>query len=325
MTATAMYRTIERITLKHDQATMILPAILEAWAEGRKNTGLLRNLAQKFKPDTEDIVLPKTIYILPQVEVVEGFAICSVTLTYCSTLLIGMEEAIVELEKFLRSLFKTLFPTKPPKYSWWSSEFSWNRFCRLSIQVSARKQRDKWECASREDVSALLLGVDRDSTSTGCRGLGELLGYGRVSEKVYDADSLRWQCIQCLKSSESGATYTSLRKAPSDEHSLDVIGVNVDNDSPAFHSDSKLSVDLSVDGDSPAFQSDSESSADLSVNGDGDSNQEDLIPEEGSTFDCEGIVDQMSGIDREKGLPSAQEEIFLMLSQVIVVRCIMES
>jgi hypothetical protein len=150
-----------------------------------------------------------------------------------------------------------------------------------------------------QDVSALLLGVVRDSTSTGCRGLGELLGYGRVSEKVYDADSLRWQCIQCLKSSESGAIYTSLRKAPSDEHSLDAIDVNVDNDSPAFQSDSKLSVDLSVDGDSPAFQSDSKSSADLSVDGDGDSNEEDLIPEEGSTFDCEGIVDQMSGINMD--------------------------
>ena len=137
-------------------------------------------------------------------------------------------------------------------------------------------------------------------------------------KRFIDADSLRWQCIQCLKSSESGAIYTSLRKAPSDEHSLDAIDVNVDNDSPAFQSDSKLSVDLSVDGnspafqsdselsvdlnvdgDSPAFQSDSESSADLSVDGDGDSNEEDLIPEEGSIFDCEGIVDQMSGINMD--------------------------
>ena len=127
---------------------MIPPFMLEAWEEDKTNTSILRYLAQTFNSNTDDIALLKIVYVLPQVKVVEGLAICSITPTYCSTLLIGTAEAIEELENFLQSLFKSLFRTKQP--------FSWNRFCQLSIHVGARKQKGGWECAKREACCPIL-------------------------------------------------------------------------------------------------------------------------------------------------------------------------
>jgi hypothetical protein len=107
--------------------------MLRAWEEHKTNTAILRYLAQTLISNTNNIALLKTVYVLPQVKVVEGLAICSITPTYCSTLLIGTAEAIEELENFLQSLFKPLFRAKQP--------FSWNRFCQLPIHVGARKQK----------------------------------------------------------------------------------------------------------------------------------------------------------------------------------------
>jgi hypothetical protein len=102
MTTKAIYRAIEFKTLKHSQAVVIPPFMLEAWEEDKTNTGILRYLAQTFNSNTDDIALLKTVYVLPQVKVVEGLAICSTTPTYCSTLLAGTAEAIEELENFLQ-------------------------------------------------------------------------------------------------------------------------------------------------------------------------------------------------------------------------------
>jgi hypothetical protein len=231
MTTTAIYRAIEFMTLKHSQATVIPPLMLQAWEEHKTNTAILRYLAQTFISNTHNIALLKTVYVLPQVKVVEGLAICSITPTYCSTLLTGTAEAIEELENFLRSLLKSLFRTK--------QLFSWNRYCKLPIHVNAPKQKVGWEYTKNDDVGAILFGMVQDSIATGCKSLEELIVYGRASKEIYDPDSLRLQCVQCLTSSES-AMVPGLHEARAqiDNHDVDAEDANFDNDFSTFESDS---------------------------------------------------------------------------------------
>jgi hypothetical protein len=49
--------------------------MLKAWEEHKTNTTILRYLAQIFISNTDSIALLNTVYVLPQVKVVEGLAI----------------------------------------------------------------------------------------------------------------------------------------------------------------------------------------------------------------------------------------------------------
>lgn len=95
-----------------------------------------------------------------------------------------------------------------------------------------------WEYTKSEDVGAILFGVVQDSITTGCKSLEELVVYGRVSKEIYDPDSLRLQCVQCLTSSESamGPGLHEVR-AHNDDHNVDAEDANFDNDFSTFESD----------------------------------------------------------------------------------------
>jgi hypothetical protein len=69
VTTTTMYRAIELTTLEHDRAMVLPPSMLQAWTEDRTNKPLRQYLIQMFLPDP-GLDLPRTIYILPQREVV---------------------------------------------------------------------------------------------------------------------------------------------------------------------------------------------------------------------------------------------------------------
>lgn len=107
MTSTALYRVTEAMTLRHTYAVIIPPSLLKAWTENRKNILLLEGLDTYFQVGIENAL--KTVYILPPpFEGLESLAICSVTSSYCSTLLMGIEETLGETERFLSSLFRNI-------------------------------------------------------------------------------------------------------------------------------------------------------------------------------------------------------------------------
>ena len=173
---------METRALKNEHVTIVPPVLLNAWANDTKNLRLIHDLRQYFQTGG---VARRTIYILPsRTQIAGNLAICSIT-TLCFTLLVGRrEEELTDFENFLKRLFNIIFPR----------DFLWNRFYRLD---------PKWKKSRKiEDAGARLLEVFR--ATTGVRGVGEVLGYGKlVQENAIDYHdiSLRLTRIWHLKRS----------------------------------------------------------------------------------------------------------------------------
>ncbi|KAK3171129.1 hypothetical protein OEA41_003213 [Lepraria neglecta] len=180
---TALYRVMETAALKNEHVTIVPPVLLNAWANDTENQHLIHDLRQYFQTG---VVAGRTIYILPsRTQIAGNLAICSMTTTLCFTLLVGRrEEELTDFENFLKRLFNIIFPR----------DFLWNRFYKLD---------PKWKKSRRvEDAGARLLEVFR--ATTGVRGVGEVLGYGKLVQENaidYDGISLRLTSISHLKRS----------------------------------------------------------------------------------------------------------------------------
>jgi hypothetical protein len=137
-----------------------------------------------------------------------------------------------------------------------------------------------WEYTKSEDVGAILSGVVQDSITTGYKSLEELVVCGRVSKEIYDPDSLRLQCVQCLTSEPAMDPGLHEVRAHNDDYDVDAEDANFDTDFSTFESDSESSVDLSVGGDE-------------------DSKEQDLTPNEARTLNLREIVNQRPRINMD--------------------------
>jgi hypothetical protein len=243
ITVTAMYRTIECGTLWHEEATVLPPAVVNAWATEKANKSFIGNLIQYFRPTIEgNRILPKTIYILPpHTKTPEGLAICSVTQEYCSTLLFGVGKLLPKFKNFLEGLFKIIFSVKFPENGWWGGfgGLSWDRFHKVSIDLDLCQRG-----AKSEDIGAFLLEIISHSISTGCRGLGELLGFGRHAHRkgeptpVYashcwdDPNGFRLRSMRALaRSTEVFRLSSHAKRSDGDAKETQTGGVNLQRDS----------------------------------------------------------------------------------------------
>ncbi len=169
--------------LKNGHVTIVPLVLLNAWANDTENQRLIHDLRQYFQTGG---VAGRTIYILlSRTQIAGNLAICSMTTTLCFTLLVGRrEEELTNFENFLKRLFNIIFPR----------DFLWNRFYKLD---------PKWKKSRKvEDTGAHLLEAFR--ATTGVRGVGEVLGYGKLVQENainYDGISLRLTSIWHLKRS----------------------------------------------------------------------------------------------------------------------------
>jgi hypothetical protein len=192
VTNTALYKVLEVFHIRNEYATLIPPSLLLRWYENRHDEVVRRNLIDCLEP--AKMAHLKTVFIFPPLfETVEALAICSLTLGYCSTMLVGTTDATKKTKNFLRDLFKSI--------SCWPSEFSWERFHHVPIYVGGEKGQGRWSCINSQDIGITVAGVALDIAFAGCRGLGEILGLGGISEECPKVSTVRHHCLNCLTSS----------------------------------------------------------------------------------------------------------------------------
>lgn len=128
-----------------------------------------------------------TIVILPPgVQYPVAFAICTVTSTSCSTLLIGLQHALDEFRETSFSLFEIIFSDFPDDRSWDPEEFAWDHFQPPGINFA--RQRQKPEDVVPILVAILLEIIDMFSSS---RGASALLGFDSSVNHQGDPTSRR--------------------------------------------------------------------------------------------------------------------------------------
>ncbi len=290
MTCTALYRIMEVTHLRNELVMAVPPSLGERWSRNRKDPDLLGNLATCFQSGTEDTA--KTVYVLPPLsECVEALAICSLTSTCCSTLVIGTEEATKDMKTFLQVLFKSI--------SCWPSGFSWERFHQVLIKVCMKANQERWVTNNHEDVGIVLAGTVLESLWAGCRGLGELLGCEKISEKVLNIVSIRRYGLRSLLTSDLTTKNSGLSNQHSDPISPD--------DSDVLHaSENSTESDSSDDADNiDEFGSD-ESDEPVELNtvlrhlnvDSGDQVQDGMIKDE-VVLDVDKVTKEMTEIDMD--------------------------
>ncbi|UKZ59240.1 uncharacterized protein TrAtP1_000558 [Trichoderma atroviride] len=133
----------------------------------------------------------RSFYLIPpQFESIETIAICSIIPSYCSTLLLGRKNALKSTERYLTRLFNSM-PS-------WPSDFSWQRFHQLPIEYDILQERQKWGVSDTQDLGLVFSELIMKSLSAGCRGLGELLGLGKISWEAPNISEARYRCIYAL-------------------------------------------------------------------------------------------------------------------------------
>lgn len=293
MTCRALYRFIGATLLQNNSADVVPPSLVEQWNRNRKDKDILSSLAASFEVVAGTAV--KTVFILtPLTKYAEALAICSLSSASCSTLLIGRDKATAAMEAFLRALYKRIFPGP--------FEFSSERFHQLPIRIGTEISQQKWACNNYEDVGIVLTGAVIDASWVGRRGIGELLGLGRVSEKTLGIPFIRMQCLRTLKSSNSAKRDSGLSLPlgnfidPDDSDGSDDVDL-LDHSTDEDDSDSDSSTDEvgSVHFDHhPVLETTSEQ---LSIDPD-DQEQEELNTNEW-LLDLDKIAENMAEIDMD--------------------------
>ena len=120
---------MDSVTSHHEQITIYPPGLMNSWIKNRTDASLVRDLTAYFQPMSTAIHRsPKTVCVLPPEEKWPvAFALYSVTSTYCSTLLIVLQQAFDGLHTTLFSLFEIIFSDNCSRW-WRPGEFAWDRF-----------------------------------------------------------------------------------------------------------------------------------------------------------------------------------------------------
>lgn len=130
MTRTALYKLCEALTIPHPNSSVIPLTWMDRWSKSQMDEFLLQRLDAYFTLRAEDPL--KLVYFVPPTSGPSMvIAICSVTSTYCSTLLIGKEASFENTKAFLTSIFKRI--------ATWPATFCWHRFHTLPIQTSDKR------------------------------------------------------------------------------------------------------------------------------------------------------------------------------------------
>lgn len=189
ITLTALYKIAEAMTIQHPDASVVPLSLLVVWmGRGETPVRLVQRIDSYFT--LRDGQVAKTVYILPTFEPVDVLAICQVTPSYCSTMIVGANDALQPTERKITPLLSSV--------SCWPADFCWGRFHHLPVECDTAQARKKWGFSKSQNLGLVLSGVISKSLSTGCRGLGELLGDGRISWEAPNLADARLKGIYAL-------------------------------------------------------------------------------------------------------------------------------
>lgn len=249
LTRTALYKITEAFSLQRASVSVISLNWMDDWAQRGETPDLLESLGAYFW--LEAGASEKLVYIVPPTaDSVQTLAICSVTSSdsgtdYSSTILIGKKSAFPAAEKFLTSLFK-----KVPQWS--ATGFLWKRIHSVDVQSISKTAGFPFlgekvtKCLRDEDIGIALCAAVSISLSTGCSGLGELLGLGKISQEEVDLANVRLESLYVLQLLESAGSSLQADEVPDASESL------------SNHQDKVLDDDGTHDSDLDLGESDSD-------------------------------------------------------------------